>query len=187
MIRLQVDRGTFDTLINVLNAAGKRADMGIRKAVNETAQKTRKDLCSKTKENYTIKRDHLKLSHFKVRKATTGSLMAEINISGRPTNLRKFKSQKNTKTMAARAVVRTDSGGMKLLEKDGIKAFVRKVGGNELILQRKGRSRNPIKGLMGPGRNQMAERVYEDIQTDVSAELKRQIELVIIKTMGGRR
>ena len=124
----------------------------LRNALNATARKVRRQMVSDVKGEYAIKntkalRD-VAQGGPKVLTASSANLSAAIRSRGPMQDIMSFMTRANTKTGAARAKI-LSSGSLKPLEMDDLKAFVTTfASGHTAIVQRKGKSRLPVKKLL---------------------------------------
>lgn len=176
---------------------GDRAREVMQKAINETASWMKERTYEATKEMYTIKANSFRKSDLKLTKASKTRLRAVIEVKGYTLSLRKaYRSRKNTKRKAARALVKS-SGAMKELElkSDGnsYKAFLATMAsGHEGIFQRvpgkKMRSasgREAIKEILAMSRAKAVEKAYMEKVDPDKNELYYRLHKHINAVIGG--
>lgn len=176
---------------------GDRAREVMQKAINETASWMKERTYEATKEMYTIKANSFRKSDLKLPKASKTRLRAVIEVKGYTLSLRKaYRSRKNTKRKAARALVK-NSGAMKELElkSDGnsYKAFLATMAsGHEGIFQRvpgkKMRSasgREAIKEILAMSRAKAVEKAYMEKVDPDKNELYYRLHKHINAVIGG--
>lgn len=174
MIIIEPAEAMYSALQKRLDEMGKSDRMGevMMKAINETASWTKDETFRATRDMYTIKAGSFRKSDLELKKATKTRLTAIIKVTGYTLSLRKsYKSRKNTKKTAARALVR-NNGAMKELElKSGgksYKAFLATMSnGHEGIFQRvpgtkmKNKpGREAIKEILAMSRSKAVEKAY---------------------------
>lgn len=174
-MQLNIHLENQEQLIKLLRESGKRPNPIIKKAVNETAEKTRKRIYRKIRQSYTVKAGILPQKNLQIKKATVSRLYAQLQISGAPMSLPKaYKTAKNRKRSAARAAVRR--GTMKTLQKGKLKGFVSQMRtSHQGIFQRTTAARFPIKELMGPSTSKLAETVYKPMEGEIQNELRENL------------
>lgn len=157
----------------------------LRNALNATARKVRRQMVSYVKGEYAIKntkalRD-VAQGGPKVLTASSANLSAAIRSRGPMQDIMSFMTRPNTKTGAARAKI-LSSGSLKPLEMDDLKAFVTTfASGHTAIVQRKGKSRLPVKKLLSPAiphilgseavRTQAEALAYETLHAEINKRI----------------
>lgn len=201
MIAITADPQDLELVLSKLEGAKKQAPKAIRTALNDTAVTARKLLAQHAQKRYTVK-DAGFNKHTRVRKATLSKLEAAINVQGSP------MTQPRYHTTAPKSGVKTEvlkgEGLQELVNQARNKAFIQKVDGVNLVLQRvkkykkatkRGESeeyRYPLHSAHGPSVSKMLEKVYqggkitdeglrEDILEIYQANLKKQIERMMNK------
>lgn len=159
----------------------------LRNALNSTARKVRKQMLTDVKGEYAIKntkalRDTAQGGP-KVLTASSANLSAAIHSRGPMQDMMSFMTQANRGTSAAEVQVMA-SGSMKPLEVDGLKAFVtRFASGHTAIVQRRGKSRLPVKKLLSPAiphmlrseavRAQAEQLTYETLHAEIDKRIAK--------------
>jgi len=95
----------------------------LKNAINETAKQARKELAEEAQKTYTIKNGGFNKA-MKLKAASASSLEATIKAKGKPIPLKNFRISKAGGQVRAQVL---KSGGLKPLEKGGIKAFVNNI------------------------------------------------------------
>lgn len=172
MIYVEVNHNDLEYVRSRLKHHEEEAPKALRDAINDTATHARSLLSDAARSQYTVKKGGFN-NHAKIKKATVSHLVAEIRVNGRPLTLTRFHTTAPKSGAKAEVV---QGNGLKLLDKSGIKAFSGKgkSGMNNLILQRKGKARLPLKSFYGNSVPKMIEKVYTG--RSASAGLKDQIE-----------
>lgn len=162
----------------------------LRNALNSTARKVRKQMVTDVKGEYAIKntkalRD-VAQGGPKVLTASSANLSAAIRSRGPMQDIMSFMSRPNTQTGAAEAKI-LSSGSLKPLEMDDLKAFVtRFASGHTAIVQRRGKSRLPVKKLLSPAIPHMLrnEAVMAQTETLTYETLHAEIDKRITQVLG---
>lgn len=184
MVIVQVD----DSLHSIEKRLGNlsyKAPKVLCKAINDTATWARRELAREAKKTYTVKMGGFNRS-MKIRKANYSSLEATIESEGAPIELKQYKYSAGVKTTKAQVIT---SGGLKELNKSGIKAFVANfASGHASIAQRQGPERLPIKVLFSNSIPVMLgneKRVYGIVEPEIQKKLSEQVEKHIKKVLEG--
>ena len=155
LIRIDVEE-ELQKIIQQLNSLSDQiaAPNILKNALNSTARKVRRQMVSDVKGEYAIKNTQalrdVAQGGPKVLTASSANLSAAIRSRGPMQDIMSFMTRPNTKTGAARAKI-LSSGSLKPLEMDDLKAFVTTfASGHTAIVQRKGKSRLPVKKLLSP-------------------------------------
>lgn len=162
----------------------------LRNALNAAARKVRRQMITDVKGEYAIKnaktlRDESQGSP-KVLTASPANLSAAIRSRGPMQDIMTFMTRPNNKTGAAAAKV-LSSGSLKPLEMDGLKAFVTTfASGHTAIVQRKGKSRLPVKKLLSPAIPHMLgnEAVMEQAEALAYETLRAELDKRIAQILG---
>ena len=162
----------------------------LRNALNSTAHKVRKQMVTDVKGEYAIKntkalRD-VAQGGPKVLTASSANLSAAIRSRGPMQDIMSFMTRPNTQTGAAAAKI-LSSGSLKPLEMDDLKAFVtRFTSGHTAIVQRRGKSRLPVKKLLSPAIPHMLrnEAVMAQTETLAYETLHAEIDKRIAQVLG---
>lgn len=159
------------------------------KAINNAANRAKKDLVKEMFKVYALE-DDIALSSTKdgkprVKRATSADLAATIISKGPMQGIQRYAVIENTKTEAAKAMVKSNSV-MKALEIHGKKAFaVNLRSGHSAIMERTGKTRLPIREIMAPalpiafGNAEVQEPVQQEIQSVLQDAIQRQITKVL--------
>uniref|UniRef100_A0AAU8B746 Minor tail protein n=1 Tax=Dulem virus 34 TaxID=3145752 RepID=A0AAU8B746_9CAUD len=159
----------------------------LKNAINSTARKVRAQLKKDTKARYAISDGKMLTDKSQgapeVLTASVTTLAATVRSRGPMQDIMAFMTQPNTRSAAAAAKV-LNSGSMKLLEVNGLKAFVTTfASGHTAIVQRKGASRLPVKKLLSPavphmmGNDEVREKAeglaYETLQSEIEKRIEK--------------
>ena len=90
MITFQVDQASLQHVQKKLGTMQSKAPIVISRALNKTAVSARQRLANRAQQAYTVKSGGFK-KDMQIKKATTGTLVAEIRSQGRPLKITKFK------------------------------------------------------------------------------------------------
>ena len=175
MINVTVDHNDLDYVRQRLGDLEDQAPRTLKNAVNKTARETRKRLAEKAQERYTVKSAGFS-NHTQIQNATLSNLNATIRVKGRTLTLPRFHVT-HPKRSGVRAEVLKGGGLKTMMGSRKIKAFLATVStnGTKMVLQRKGKSRYPLKGLHGVSVPKMLEKVY-DGKSVTDPGLKAEIE-----------
>lgn len=199
MIRVEVNRASLSYVEKKLGSLKSKAPNVIAKALNKTAKQARKKLAIKAQETYTVKNAGFNRG-MTIKNATAGSLESTIEATGAPLPLKQFKISKSGKTVRAQVL---KAGGLKPLEKSGIKAFVNNIAkrgqtrkrnskkgkagssvSHTAVAQREGAGRLPIKTFYSNSIPKMIgneKRVYGIVKPLIKSDLKKNIDEQIRK------
>lgn len=159
----------------------------LKNAINSTARKVRTQLQKDAKARYAISDKKMLTDKSKgapqVLTASAATLTATVRSKGPMQDIMAFMTQPNTNTGAAAAKV-LNSGTMKPLEVNGLKAFVTTFrSGHTAIVQRKGADRLPVKKLLSPavphmmGNEEVREKAeglaYETLQSEIQKRIDK--------------
>lgn len=184
MVVIEVD-DTFSYVEKRLGNLAHKAPKVVCKSINDTATWARRELAKEAQKTYTVKAGGFNKS-MKIKKAIYSTLEATISSQGETIELYKFKYSKGKNATKAQVL---RSGGLKTLEKSGIKAFVAAfASGHKTIAQRVGKSRLPIKVLYSNSIPKMLgneKRVYGIVEPEIENKLSEQIEKHIKKVLEG--
>lgn len=174
MIVVQADPKDLDRILRKLQSLGGDAPKAARTAINDTATGARKLLAQQAQQQYTVKSGGFN-KHAKIKKATVSKLTATISVQGRPLTQLRFHT--TTPKSGAKTEVMKGGGMKQLVNSAGNKAFKAEVGGNKLVLQRRGTARTgpgALHSAHGPSVAKMIEKVYSGGQV-TDAGLKAEI------------
>lgn len=157
----------------------------IAKSINDTAKWARRALADEARKTYTVR-----LAGFngamKIKNARYSNLEAIIKTEGETIQLVKYHKSAGKKATKAEVL---SGGGLKALEKKGIKAFVTKfANGHASIAQRRGKERLPIKILFSNSIPMMIgneKRVYGIVEPEINDYLRKKLDYHISKVLGG--
>ena len=175
----------------------------LKNAINQTAKQARKELAQEAQKTYTIKSGGFQKA-MKLKAASRNNLEATIKAKGEPIPLKNFRFSKAGGRVRVQVL---KSGGLKPLEKGGIKAFVNNIArrgqtrqkdtkkgkaGTDVrhnaIAQRETKERlgieekysNSIPVMLGNEK-----RVYGIVEPQIKENLRKNIEIQIRKVLGG--
>ena len=155
----------------------------LKRALNTTARKVRRQLAKDAVERYTLEQKNAFTKESKVLCANTSTLTATVLAKGPMRDIMDFMTQPNTDTAAAAAKV-LNSGTMKPLEAGGLKAFITTFrSGHTAIVQRRGAERLPVKKLLSPAvphmmgneevRAEAEALAYETLQREIGKRIEQ--------------
>lgn len=159
----------------------------LKNALNSTARKVRKQFVKDAQGRYAVKDKSIFKREDqgapKLYTASPASLTATIASKGPMQDIMSFLTRPNLGTGAAAAQV-LNSGSLKPLELEGLKAFVTQfASGHVAIVQRRGPERLPVKNLLSPSvphmlgneevREQAEEMAYEILQSEIDRQIQR--------------
>lgn len=187
---------TGDTLEYIEKQLGELAGESrkvLARATTETAKKAKQLLGDKARTSYEVKKGGVNKS-MKVKSASPSKPTAIITVKGRPIELKQFKVSpasykpaNRPKTTRARVV---KGGGLKPLEKGGIKAFIVKyANGHVAVATRTSSTQYPIKNLYSvsaPGMIGSEKHVYGILKPKIMEILQHQIDRQISRVLAGR-
>lgn len=179
MITFELDKASLEYVQKRLGSMQKKAPIVISRALNKTAVSARQRLATRAQEAYTVKSGGFK-SDMKIKRATSGNLVAEIKSKGKPLKITKFKY--SAPSSGAKADI--TKSGLKALIMGNIKAF---KGKNGLIWQRRSEARMPIKALSSnsvPAMIGSEKRVYGVVKPHIESDLKKYVEAQIKLLVG---
>ncbi len=158
----------------------------LAKSINDTATWARREMAREAKKTYTINISKGFNKSMTIKKANYSNLEGIIESEGKPVELIKYRYSRGKKATKARVL---QSSGLKILEKNGIKAFVTKFENDHIsIAQRKGKERFPIKPLFSNSIPTMLgneKRVYGIVEPKINDYLRKKIDRHIKKVLGG--
>lgn len=159
----------------------------LKNALNSTARKVRKQFVKDAQGRYAVKDKSIFKREDqgapKLYTASPANLTATIASKGPMQDIMSFLTRPNMGTGAAAAQV-LNSGSLKPLELEGLKAFVtRFASGHVAIVQRIGPERLPVKKLLSPSvphmlgneevRKQAEKMTYEILQEEIDKQVQR--------------
>lgn len=191
LIQFEINEATLKTIEQALGGLKSQSRKVLKNAVNATAKQAKADLAQKAQEEYAVKKTRFTKA-MTTKNASLARPEATINITGEQLELKDFKvSPASYKTGNARPSVTKAkvllSSSMKPLEHSGGKAFLAKFkNGHVSIVQRKGKSRFPLKKLLSNSIPKMVgsqERVYGIVEPNIYDNLMDNIVREIGKVM----
>lgn len=159
----------------------------LKNALNSTARKVRAQMVKDVKKQYAISDKRALKDESKgapqIQTASPATLAATVRSRGPMQDIMAFMTQPNTQTGAAAAKV-LESGSMKALEVDGLKAFVTRFSSDHTaIVQRRGKNRLPVKKLLSPAvphllgneevRTQAETLAYDILQSEIQKRIQQ--------------
>lgn len=185
MVEIVVDKNSLGSIEKRLGGLASKAPKVLCKSINDTATWARRELAKEAQKTYTVKSGGFNKS-MKIKKANYSSLEATISSEGETLELYKFKYSKGKNATKAQVL---RSGGLKPLEKSGIKAFVAQfASGHRTIAQREGSKRLPIKVLFSNSIPKMLgneKRVYGVVEPEIQKKLSESVNKHIKKVLEG--
>jgi len=182
---IEVDKADLKYVMKKLQNAEKNAPRVLRNAINRTATAAMQMIKKGRSQGYTIAAGRFN-SQIKVQRANASHLDATIKSSGRPHTLKNFKT--STPKSGGKADI-TKSGLKKLSGSRGGAAFVPTSGrAAGLMVQRRGKSRFPLKVFSANSTPKMVEQIYKgerggqgDMEEKIKRRLHEEIEKEIAK------
>jgi hypothetical protein len=182
---VEVDKADLKYVTKKLQNAEKNAPRVLRNAINRTATQAMKMIRQGRSQGYTIAAGRFN-SQVKKYPATPGRLEATIKSSGKTHTLKNFKT--SMPKSGGKADI-TKSGLKKLSGSRGGAAFIPSSGkAAGLMVQRKGKSRFPLKVFSANSTPKMVEQIYKgerggqgDMEDKVKKRLHEEIEKEIAK------
>ena len=190
MVVVTVD-DKYDYIERRLGQFKAKAPKVMCKSINDTAKWARRELAKEARKTYTVKQGRF-YKNMAIKNARYSNLEATIQSEGAPMKLVEFKYSAGKKTTKAQVKL---NGGLKALEKGGIKAFVNKISsksqsgrGHTGIAQRIGPERLPIKELFSNSIPVMIgneKEVYGIVEPEIEKKLMQYVESHIKKVLEG--
>ena len=182
---VEVDKADLRYVMKKLQDADKNAPRVLRNAINRTATQAMKMIKAGRSQGYTIAAGRFN-ADVKKYPATPGRLEATIKSSGRTHTLKNFKT--SAPKSGGKADI-TKSGLKKLSGSRGGAAFVPASGkAAGLMVQRRGKSRFPLKVFSANSTPKMVEQIYKgerggqgDMEEKVKTRLHEEIQKEIAK------
>lgn len=182
-VNIAIDASEIDKQIKRLAEVKKGAEKAMTRALNYAVRGMRVKAKEGIKREYTVKRIGDAANTITVKRASYGSLSAEMKSTNRPIALAKFKYKKNPKpgrkgTPTVFAQPKRGGGGY-------TGGFYAIVGAHEGIFRRKGSARLPLDQLYGPSGTEMLNNpsVRDGIEHEgaqrFDSEFNRQTELLL--------
>lgn len=173
MIEISCDRNMLAKIERKLGRLKSEAPKALKNALNQTARQARTDLKNQVRKQYTVKAGKVSQA-MRIQRATNTKLDATIFVKGKVLNITNYKSSAPKK--GAKAQIVKDGGLKQIVGPKGITAF---KGINDLIWQRRGKERYPIKPLKSlsiPKAVGNEKKVYGMVEPDIKKNLKANVE-----------
>lgn len=182
MIEISYDRNMLEQVERKLGRMKSEAPKALKNALNQTARQARTDLKNQVRKQYTVKAGKVSQA-MRIQRATNSKLDATIFVKGKVLNITNYKTSAPKK--GAKAQVVKDGGLKIIIGPKGITAF---KGKNDLIWQRRGKERYPIKPLKSlsiPKAVGNERKVYGKVKPDIKKNLKINVNAQVRKILGG--
>lgn len=178
-VEASYDKNTLKKLERRLGKMKKEAPKALKNAINMTARQTRTGLKNEVRRQYTVKAGEVS-KRMSIKRATNSELQATVFIRGKPLKITAYKT--TTPKSGAKAQV-LKSGGLKPIV--GPKEITAFKGLNNLIWQRAGKSRLPIRPLAAVSVPKAVEvRVYAKVRPEIKRNLQESIEKQVDRILG---
>ena len=182
MIEISYDRDMLEQVERKLGRMKSEAPKALKNALNQTARQARTDLKNQVRKQYTVKAGKVSQA-MRIQRATNTRLDATIFVKGKVLNITNYKTSAPQKGAKAQIV---KNGGLKpIVGSRGITAF---KGINDLLWQRRGKERYPIKPLKSlsiPKAIGSEKKVYGIVKPDIKKNLKANVNAQVRKILGG--
>lgn len=182
MIEISYDRNMLEQVERKLGRMKSEAPKALKNALNQTARQARTDLKNQVRKQYTVKAGKVSQA-MRIQRATNTRLDATIFVKGKVLNITNYKTSVPKK--GAKAQVKKDGGLKQIVGPKGITAF---KGINDLLWQRRGKERYPIKPLKSlsiPKAVGDEKKVYGMVKPDIKKNLKKNVEAQVRRILGG--
>ena len=182
MIEISYDRNMLAQIEKKLGKMKGEAPKALKNALNKTARQAQADLKKQVKKQYVVKAKKLSEA-MRIQKATNSNLDATIFVRGKVLNITNYKT--STPKKGAKAQVAKDGGLKQIVGPRGITAF---KGMNDLIWQRRGKERypiKPIKSLSIPKAVGNEKKVYGIVEPDIKKNLKANVNAQVRRILEG--
>ncbi|BBF42001.1 hypothetical protein lbkm_0683 [Lachnospiraceae bacterium KM106-2] len=197
MIVVKIDQSELSKIEKDLGNFSKKSKYVLKKAINQTAKETRKDLLNAARTKYAVKVGRFN-SAAKIKNASIGSLIATIYATGSPLEIKDFRVSPGSygkKVKVAKGKVYR-VGSLVPLQKGTLKAFVAKFkSGHVSVVERvpgkkmkSNQTKDALKKLFSPsvptmlGNEKMLVGVVEPT---IQEQLDKNISLIILEVLGG--
>lgn len=185
MIEISYDRNMLARIERTLGRMKSEAPKALKNALNRTARQARIDLKNQVRKQYTVKAGKVSRA-MTIQRATNSRLDATIFVKGKVLNVTDYKTTAPKKRLrGAKAQVVKDGGLKRIVGPKKITAF---KGINDLIWQRRGKERypiRPIKSLSIPKAVSNDKKVYgiikPHIKKNLEANVKSQVRKILQK------
>lgn len=182
MIEITYDPKMLAKIERKLGEMKSEAPKALKKALNQTARQARTDLKNQVRKQYTIKAGKVSQA-MRIQSATNTKLDAMIFVKGKVLNITNYKTSAPKK--GAKAQIVKDGGLKQIVGPKKITAF---KGANDLLWQRHGKERYPIKPLKSlsiPKAVGSEKRVYGIVKPDIKKNLKANVEKQVRRILEG--
>ncbi len=182
MIEISYDQNMLAQVEKKLGKMKREAPKALKNALNQTARQARTDLKNQVRKQYTVKAGKVSQA-MRIQRATNSKLNATIFVKGKVLNITNYKT--STPKKGAKAQVVKDGGLKQIIGPKGITAF---QGINDLLWQRRGKERYPIKPLKSlsiPKAVGSEKKVYGIVKPDIKKNLKANVNAQVRKILGG--
>lgn len=174
LIKITYDRDMLCQIEKKLGKMRSEAPKALKNALNQTARQARTELKEQVRKQYTVKAGKVSQA-MKIQRATNSSLDATIFVKGKALNITNYKTTAPKK--GAKAQILKKGGLKKLAGPQEITAF---KGLNDLIWQRRGKERYPIKPLKSLSIPKAVignkKRVYRIVKPKIKRNLQENVE-----------
>ncbi len=180
MIEITYDRNMLAKVEQKLGEMKSQAPKVLKNAINQTARQARTDLKNQVRKQYTVKAGKVSQA-MRIQRATNSRLDATIFVKGKVLNITNYKTSAPKKGASAQII---KNGGLKrIVGPRGITAF---KGINQLLWQRRGKERYPIKPLKSlsiPKAVGSERRVYGVVKPLIMKNLKQNVRTQVQKVV----
>lgn len=182
MIEITYDENMLAKVEKKLGRMKSEAPKALKNALNQTARQARTALKNQVRKQYTVKVGKVSQA-MRIQRATNAKLDATIFVKGKVLNITNYKTSAPKK--GAKAQVVKDGGLKKIVGPKEITAF---KGINDLLWQRRGKERYPIKPLKSlsiPKAVGNEKKVYRIVKPGIKKNLKANVKAQVRKILGG--
>lgn len=183
MIEISYDHNMLERVEKKLGKMKSEAPKALKNAINQTARQARIELKNQVRKQYTVKAGKVSQA-MRIQRATNARLDATIFVKGKTLNITNYKTTAPKK--GAKAQIVKDGGLKQIVGPKGITAF---KGINDLLWQRRGKERYPIKPLKSlsiPKAVGSEKRVYGVVKPHIKDNLKKNVNAQVRKVLQGR-
>lgn len=182
-LHYEVDQAQLNEAVEKLGNVKSGAPKAISRALNKTATSARKHLSDGIKQLYTAKVTGVK-SAMKIKKATTGNLVAQIDASGSALKISLFHTGKSTKRKGAKVEIMRGHG-LRPVGLNGNKSYK-----NGEIYARTTKARGPNLQFKGPSvpkmiLNDSSGGAFKQVDPQIKSDLHRYMDAQIALLVGG--
>lgn len=182
MIEISYDQNMLEQIEKKLGWMKSEAPKALKNALNRTARQARTDLKNQVRKQYTVKATKVSQA-MRIQRATNSKLDATIFVKGKVLNITNYKT--STPKKGAKAQIIKDGGLKQIVGPKEITAF---KGINDLLWQRRGKERYPIKPLKSlsiPKAVGNERKVYGIVKPHIKDNLKQNVNAQVRKILGG--